>query len=291
MAEYNFLDLLQPAAEYDSASYVVVPVPFDGTSTWIKGADRGPDAIINASSQLELYDIETGIEAWKRGIHTMDFSPEISSPEECVSLVSEKTARIIQAGKIPVILGGEHTVAIGSAWAAADAYSGLTVLQLDAHGDLRQSYQGSRFNHACVMARIREKTPIIQAGIRSLAPEEVPEIDRNRMFTARDIHYSGETWIGRLLPLLTEHVYITLDLDVFDPSCVPATGTPEPGGLGWYEVTALLRAVAEHSRIVGFDIVELCPNGHHASEFLAAKLVYKIITYREEHTDGKTGTA
>lgn len=287
MTPSNFLDLPPEAAEYGPAAYAVLPAAYDGTSTWKKGADRGPDAIIEASSQVELYDIETVGQAWKRGIHTLPPLERFASPEECVTSVQTAAAGIFSDRKVPVILGGEHTVAVGGAWAAADFFQDLTVLQLDAHGDLRESYEGSRFNHACVMARVRERVPVIQAGIRSISPEEAEKIDRDRTFFARDIHAEPQKWIEGLLPLLTPRVYITLDLDVFDPAYVPSTGTPEPGGLDWYQVTGLLRAVAARSRIVGFDVTELCPGGHHASEFLAAKLIYKIMNYREEYTNGK----
>jgi len=291
MVPSNFLDLPPEAAEYGPAAYAVLPAGYDGTSTWKKGADRGPDAILEASSQVELYDIETGGQAWKRGIHTLPHvsAPSVTfvSPEECVASVQSAAAKIFADGKVPVILGGEHTVAVGGAWAAADFFRDLTVLQLDAHGDLRDSYEESGFNHACVMARIRERSPIVQAGIRSISPEEAEIIDRDRTFFAREIHCGNGGWIERLLPLLTTRVYITLDLDVFDPAYVPSTGTPEPGGLDWYQVTGLLKAVAARSQIVGFDVTELCPGGHHASEFLAAKLIYKIMSYREEYTNGK----
>ena len=291
MQQCNFLDLPPEASQFASALYTVLPVPYDGTSTWKKGADRGPDAILSASAQVELYDIDTSLEAWKRGIHTTAPLGPFSSPRHCVSAVRQAVGGLLEEGKITVILGGEHTVSIGAAWAAADKYQDLTVLQLDAHADLRQSYEGSRFNHACVMARIGERAPFIQAGIRSLSPEEAPHITGERTFFARDIHRSGPDWMEQLLPLLTERVYITLDLDVFDPAYIPATGTPEPGGLDWYQVTDLLRRVATMSEIVGFDVVELCPTGHHASEFLAAKLTYAIMNYIEEKRDEKRGPA
>ena len=187
---------------------------------------------------------------------------------------------LLEKQKFPVLLGGEHSVSIGAFEAMANRYDNLTILQLDAHSDLRDEYEGSRYNHACVMARAKEYAPIVQVGVRSMDTAEKKNMDFGRVFFAHDIcGWSTADWIEQVIPKLTENVYLTIDLDVFDPSIMPATGTPEPGGLGWYDVIALIRAACSQRNLVGFDIVELCPHEHlWASDFLAAKLLYKTLT-------------
>ncbi|MBN1534267.1 MAG: agmatinase [Spirochaetes bacterium] len=268
--------------EYDSlerAGAVIIPVPYDGTSTWMKGADRGPDAIIEASAQVELYDIETGREPYRVGIYTDGPVMDSSSPEAMVRAVEERVGIHMDAGRFAVVLGGEHSVSVGSVQAHARRHGDLSVLQLDAHADLREEYHGSRYNHACVMARVRELCPAVQVGIRSMDVSEREGLGKGRTFFAHEI--AGERkWIDAAVARLTGNVYITIDLDVFDPSIMPSTGTPEPGGLDWYEVLALLKRVAEKRRIVGFDVVELCPSAQNRhADFLAAKLVYKLLAY------------
>ncbi len=278
----SFLALNGEKTDFDNASYVVIPVPYDGTSTWIKGADRGPDAIIRASAHLELYDMETERECYTAGIHTAPVIRVEGGPECWTAAVADAAGCVFDAGKVPIVLGGEHSVSIGSALAAASRFQKLTVLQLDAHADLRESLEGSRYNHGCVMARIGEQVPIIQTGIRSMSSEELPRFQPNRAVTAEEVS-SGKKWINKICSLLTEDTYITIDLDVFDPSVIPSTGTPEPGGLNWYQVTGLLREVCRCSRVIGFDVVELCPGQDHASNFTAAKLIYTLISYMEEN--------
>jgi len=258
---------------------VVVPVPYDGTSTWHKGADAGPQALLDASAAVELYDIETGLEAWRAGIRTLPAIDCPADPRAMSDVVREQVASILAGGELPVVIGGEHSVTIGAVEAAADRFSDLTVLQIDAHADTRERYEGSTHNHACVMARARERCAILQVGIRAVDAEEMPGIDPDRVFWAHDIvPAADDAWMDRVIASLTPHVYVTIDLDAFDPSLVPATGTPEPGGLGWYAVNRLLRRVARASHVVGFDVVELLPSaGQHASAFVAAKLVYRFL--------------
>jgi agmatinase len=258
---------------------VVVPVPYDGTSTWHKGADAGPRALVEASAAVELYDIETGREPWRDGIRTLADLECPLDPEGMTASVWEAVDAILEGGELPVVIGGEHSVTIGAVNAAADRFDDLTVLQIDAHADTRESYEGSSHNHACVMARARERCPIIQVGIRSTDAAEMPGLDPARVFWAHDIVPArDDSWMDEVVGLLTPNVYVTIDLDAFDPSLIPATGTPEPGGLEWYPVNRLLRRVARSSRVVGFDVVELLPaEGHHASAFTAAKLVYRFL--------------
>lgn len=272
-----FLDLAAEFRHPERAAAAILPVAYDATSTWKKGADRGPAAILEASTQVELYDIETASEPYRHGIATLDEVRLDGAPEELVEEVERRTAAILERGQLPVILGGEHSVSIGAIRAAAAAAAGMSVLQIDAHADTRDSYHGSPYNHACVMARARELCPVVQVGIRSLDVAELEALDTRRVFWGHELH-GGDQWLARVVDLLTAEVYVTIDLDAFDPALMPATGTPEPGGMSWQQVTALLAAVAAARRIVGFDVVELLPQpGDHACDFLAAKLVHRLL--------------
>ena len=274
-----FGDFTPEQIAYDTAEVAILPVPYDGTSTWIKGADRGPEALLDASFNLEFYDIETGTEVYKRGIATLDPVLEDSSPEAMADEVERRMERILTDGKFPVLIGGEHSVSISAFRAVARCYPNLSILQLDAHSDMRDEYEGSACNHACVMARAKELTPYItQVGIRSTAREELHNIDSKRTFYAHRIA-EDDSWVERVSAQLGDEVYITIDLDVFDPAYLPSTGTPEPGGLSYREVMTLLRRVISEHRVVGLDVVELCPNPHaKASDFLAAKLIYQFLS-------------
>ena len=277
----NFGGIPPTYSAYDSSPIVILPVPFDATSTWIKGADMGPDAILEASANMELYDIETDSEVYLKGIHTAEPVLEKSSPEALAVKVYASVSEFLDDGKFIVTLGGEHSVTIGAVQAYAEKIHGLCVLQIDAHTDLRQEYEGSRFNHACVMARVREWCPVVQVGIRSMDVVEKPFINRDRIFFAKDIVGGNQRWIDDVVEKLDYHVYVTIDLDGFDPSIMPATGTPEPGGLGYYDVINLMRKLIVKKKLVGFDVVELCPiENNKASDFLASKLIYQILSYQ-----------
>jgi agmatinase len=278
----GFGDLPEPFADPQRARVAIIPVPYDGTSTWLKGADRGPQAILDASAHLELYDIQTASEPYRLGILTDPPVTEGSSPEAMAQAVEQRVAGHLRAGRLPVVLGGEHSVSIGAMRAAAARYPGLSFLQLDAHTDLRPEYEGSRYNHACVMARARELGPIVQVGIRSMDVSETEGLDPRRVFYAGELAggRARRGWARQVVRRLGQRVYLTLDLDVFDPSILPSTGTPEPGGLGWYPVLELLALVCRRRELVGFDVVELAPSGARAPDFLAAKLVYKLLAYQ-----------
>jgi len=273
----GFGDLPAAYRDRERARVAVIPVPYDGTSTWLKGADRGPQAILDASAHLELYDIETESEPYRLGIWTDEPVSEGSSPEAMVQAVEARVAGHLAAGRFPVVLGGEHSVTAGAVRAVARHHPGVSVLQLDAHTDLREEYEGSPYNHACVMARVRELAPIVQVGIRSMDAAERASLDLSRVFFAERIQ-GRRDWIDGVLALLGPQVYLTFDLDALDPSIMPSTGTPEPGGLSWYETLELLARVGHE--LVGFDVVELAPSANRAPDFLAAKLVYKLLAYR-----------
>lgn len=274
----NFCGLAGEHASYEHARVVVLPVPFDRTSSWKRGSRRGPSAIIEASRHLELYDLETGRETYLQGIHT--HSPvRARGSGKMIEKVYRRVRDCIDDGKLVVTLGGDHSVALGSIRAHAETYAGLSLLQLDAHADLRESYHGNLYSHASVMARAGELIyDRVAVGVRSMDSSEVEPAGGETLITAAEVHRS-RNWKKRVAAALRDYVYVTVDLDVFDPSLIPSTGTPEPGGLNWYQVTDLLRAVSESAHIVGFDLVELIPTNHHASDFTAAKLVYRLLGY------------
>lgn len=288
----NFGGLPKEVLDRKKARYSVLPVPYDLTASYISGMRNGPRAIIEASTHMELYDEELKCEPYEAGIETLPFlEPTALGPEEMIKKVRTATDGILASGKVPVLLGGEHSVTLGAVQSLLDKYPELSVLQLDAHADMRDAYQDSPFNHACVARRISEVCPIVQVGIRSLSVEEAEFLSARkagRKKAAANIktHYAMEAvkTIGdKVARELTGDVFITVDLDVFDPSIMPATGTPEPGGLLWYDALCVLRKIIEKKRVVGFDVVELCPlPGNIAPDFLAAKLVYKIMGYMNE---------
>ena len=276
----NFGDIPVKYADENTAKIVILPVPYDDTSTWLKGADKGPAAITEASANMELFHIETDTEVYINGIYTAPPVTENSTPEAMAEAVYKQVRRYLEHGKFIVTTGGEHSISIGAIRAHAEAFEDFCILQLDAHADLREEYEGSRFNHACVMARAKECGKIIQAGIRSMDSSEKENMNPENMFFAHYIH-SNPSWIKEIAEKLAKNVYITIDLDVFDPAIMPSTGTPEPGGLSWYDVISLMRTVNEKSNITGVDIVELCPQEtNKAPDFLAAKLIYNILSYK-----------
>lgn len=276
----NYGDIPKKYSNRQDSKIVVLPVPYDATSTWVKGADKGPKAIIEASANMELYDTETDSEVYKHGIFTDKPVNADLTPPKIIASVEGGVLENIKKGKFTVVIGGEHSVSIGAIQACSKKYKDMCVLQLDAHSDLREEYNGSRYNHACVMARIKEICPIVQVGIRSMDYSELKSAERKRIFFAEDIQKDHQ-WVKKVTGLLSDKVYITLDLDVLDPSIMPSTGTPEPGGLLWYDILGLLKEVTKKKELIGFDVVELCPNPNNKSpDFLASKLIYKILSYK-----------
>jgi len=263
-----------------TSKVAILPIAYDETSTWKKGADKGPLAILEASQALEWFDRETSSEPYKIGIHTYPIQKDFISPKSMVNYIKNKTKKIIDKQQFYIGIGGEHSVSIGAIYAFAEEYKDLSVLQIDAHADLRDKYLGSKYNHACVMRRAREVADIVQVGIRSFDKCEYDTMDKNKVFFAEDI-YNSISWIPKVIDKLSDNVFITIDLDGFDPSILPATGTPEPGGLMWYQTLQLLKEVFAKKNVVGCDVVELCPNEYSASsDFFAAKLIYKMIGYK-----------
>lgn len=276
-----------PAAysSLDTSKIVLIPVPYDGTSTWQKGADKGPEAFLKASENMELYDIETNSEVYKQGVYLAEAIEEKSSPEAVVAEVYKTVKAYILRNKFVTVFGGEHSISIGTIEAFNECFDDLTVLHIDAHADLRASYQGSACNHACALYQASQSTNLIQVGIRSMDSAETTVMDPDKTWFAHDM-VNEEYWMDNVIDALSQDVFITFDLDAFDPSIMPSTGTPEPGGLLWYETLDFLRRVFEQRNVVGFDIVELCPREEDkSSDFLAAKLYYKMLTYKFERKD------
>lgn len=279
----NFGGIPPEMSDWAKARFAVLPVPYDHTTTFQPGTRKGPKATIEASAYIELYDEELRMEPAEAGIYTFDLLDVTVNPEETLYRVQNVITDILKERKIPVTIGGEHSITFGAVKALRDKYSNLSVLQLDAHADMRKEYQGIGLSHACVMRRISDlNIDIVQVGIRSMSKEEAEYIQRaNNIFTYYAANIIGRyDWVDDAISHLSENVYITIDVDVFDPAYIPATGTPEPGGLDWYQVTGFLNRVSRRCKIVGFDAVELCPiPGQVASDFLVAKLLYKLMGY------------
>mgnify|MGYP001627773443 FL=1 len=280
MSTKTYAGIPQKYAALETSKIVLIPVPYDGTSTWQKGADKGPEAFLEASENMELYDIETQTEVYKQGVYLADAITEKSSPEAVVSEVHQITKDYIKRNKFVTVFGGEHSISIGTIRAFNECFDNLTVLHIDAHADLRKEYEGSSCNHACAVYEASQTTNLIQVGIRSMDIAETRVMDQDKVFFAHDM-VKDEYWVDKVIEALGDNVFITFDLDAFDPSILPSTGTPEPGGLLWYETLDFLKQVFEERNVVGFDIVELCPKeDEKSSDFVAAKLYYKMLSYK-----------
>jgi agmatinase len=283
LAAGEFCGTTPSPTDFERARVVILPVPLDRTTSYVPGTRNGPHEILVASSHMELWDEETETDVHSVGIFTL---PEMEFPfatmEEVMQEIRRVADEIVSRDKFPVVLGGEHSITAPVVAAVASRYPGLSVLQIDAHADLRESFMGTPLNHACAMRRVLEYARTTQVGIRSLSPEEAaiaPTLPTEIFYDFNMRQH--DDWIERIVESLSETVYITIDCDGFDPAIMPAVGTPEPGGLTWYEALTLLRRVIESRRVVGCDIVELCPMpGNVAPNFLCAKLIYKILTYR-----------
>lgn len=275
---YNFSGIEPALSTFDKAKVVVFPVPYDSTTCYRSGARNGPHAIITASRQIELYDEELDYEPAGVGIHTLDeLEPSMNSPRETIERVEKVIAEIVENKKFPLMLGGEHSISLGAVRALVKVYGNMSVLQFDAHTDLRDEFEGTKFGHTSVMRRISELCDTVQVGVRDMSLEEAEFVRKKKLkiFYARSSPKPRE-----VVSHLKKDVYVSIDLDVFDPSEVPAVGTPQPGGLHWYDIITLLREVASKRNVVGFDVVELCPiEGDISSDFLAARLAYKFLGY------------
>ncbi|RLC35280.1 MAG: agmatinase [Candidatus Nealsonbacteria bacterium] len=258
--------------EYEKAKVVIFPVPYNSTTYWKSGTKEGPRAIIEASRHIELYDLETKKDPSKEGIFTLEpLEPSKNSPQETLARIKSVMDKLLADGKFPIMLGGEHSITLGAIQAFKEKFIDFSVLQIDAHSDLRDEFEGTKYHHASVMKRVKDLgISTTQVGIRSVSEGEELE----------NVFFTPDLPVDKIVSTLKKNVYLTFDLDAFDPSIMPSVGTPEPGGLGWYEVLNLIREVSKKRKIIGADVVELDPiPGLVAPDFLAAKLVYKIISY------------
>src|SRR5438093_1248169 len=278
-----FAGVKPTTSDFDRARVVILPIPLDRTTSYVAGTRTGPHEILVASSHMELWDEETATDVHGIGIYTL---PEMELPfagmDEVIQEIRRVASELVTRGKFPVVLGGEHSITAPVVAAVAAKHPGVSVLQIDANADLRDSFMGTPHNHACAMRRVLEYARCTQVGIRSLSPEEAAAAPTLPTEIFYDFNMrQHEDWIERIVDSLSETVYITIDVDGFDPAIMPATGTPEPGGLAWYEALALLRRVIASRHVVGCDVVELSPiPGMAAPNFMCAKLIYKILTYR-----------
>ncbi|WP_394366803.1 agmatinase [Blattabacterium cuenoti] len=281
----TFAGISKKYATIEKSKTVLIPVPYDSTQTWKKGSKKGPEAFLSASEHIELYDIETDSEVYKRGIFIV---PPITnnsiSSKEMVKKVYNVTKKYLFKEKFVTLIGGDHSISIGSIRAFGEKYPKLSILHMDAHIDLRTAYKGNPYNHACSMHEASKKYPLIQIGIRSMDILEKKFLQKGNVFYMHEI-YQNDLWMKKAIQKLSKYVFISIDIDVFDPSIAPSTGTPEPGGLDWYTTLKFFKKVFEKKEIIGFDIVELLPNEKESStDFLAVKLYYKLLSYKYELT-------
>jgi agmatinase len=277
---FNFLGIPPGHSSLEDSRVIVLPVPYESTTSYQAGTRDAPHEIIRASRNVELYDEETGKETYKIGIHTLEeMIPVLGNADAMMEEIYHVSRQIVQLEKFQVTLGGEHSITSPIVRAHLEQYPGLAVLQIDAHADLRDSWEGSPYSHASAMRRVVELCPVIGVGIRNISIDEVEDLPKlqSSIFTMKDIRQDPQ-WFVKVVDKLPEHVYLTIDVDGFDSSVMPATGTPEPGGLTWYDVMELGRELTDRRKVVGLDLVELCPQGgSKAHAFLCAKLVYRLV--------------
>lgn len=278
----NFGALPPRYSQYESSKVIIIPVPYEQTVSYKRGTKEGPRAIIEASKNIELYDEELEEEIYRVGIHTMDeIELLLGDPKDSLDKIFDLISQEIGKGRLMIALGGEHSITVPSVRAHKEVYKNLSVLQLDAHADLRDSYLGTKYSHACVVKRLLDEAPVVQVGIRSLSKEEASLAKKRKdsIFYAKDLYKKSISY-EEIIHCLSEEVYVTIDLDVLDPSVMPSVGTPEPGGLQWYDMLDFLNALSQKRRIIGFDVVELSPiPGNISPDFLTARLIYKLIGY------------
>lgn len=280
---FNFGAIPSQLAEYKKSNVIILPVPYDATTSYKSGTRGGPRAIINASGNMELFDEETSVNISNMGICTLDELDVVVDPEKMVQRVYETYKQLLIDGKKVVMIGGEHSLSLGPVKALKEKYPAISVLCIDAHSDMASEDRGTKFYHGSVARRISEICPIVQVGVRSIAAEHIAYSAQKgiKIFYAADIAKSNDNkWVEEAISGLSEHVYVTIDLDALDTSIMPSVGTPEPGGLQWYTLLKLLRMAGEKKNVLGFDVMELCPvPGNVAPDYAAAKIIKKFIAY------------
>ncbi len=278
---FNFGALPHEMADYDKAGIVILPVPYDGTTSYKAGTRDGPHAIIDASRFVEFYDEESGKNYSETGICTLDEMETVDDAKGTIDRVYEATKAIIADNKKFVMLGGEHSLTSGAVRAFREKFQNLSVLHIDAHADMADINGESKWDHGCVARRVYEMCPAVLAGIRSLSEEEAEFIEKEKIpvyWAHKILTQNDDSWMDEAVSKLSDTVYVTIDLDALDPSIMPSVGTPVPGGFQWFTLLKLLRKLAESKKVVGFDLMELMPiPGQHAPDFTAAKLAYKLI--------------
>lgn len=280
---HQFGGALPEVCTFAEAAAVILPAPLDRTTSYVPGTRNGPREILLASAQVELWDEELGVDVHTKGIYTLpEMDLTYGSMDDQLAAIKKAAAAVIEAKKFLITLGGEHSITSPLVDATAHTYKGVSVLQIDAHADLRNGYQGQHHSHAAAMRRTLDHAPVVQVGIRNISEEEVQALPSLKTTIFYDWNMRDDArWMERVVDALSDTVYITIDLDGLDPATMPAVGTPEPGGLSWRELTKLLRRVFEAKRVVAADVVELCPlPGIASPNFIAAKLVYKLLTYK-----------
>ncbi|WP_185872728.1 agmatinase [Blattabacterium cuenoti] len=283
MNKTTFAGIPQEYATLETSKIVIIPIPYDDTVTWKKGAQYGPNAFLKASQYLELYDIETNSEVYKRGIFLASpINKFNNSPTKMIHNIYSITKKYLLKNKFVTIIGGEHSISIGSIRAFGELFENLSILHMDAHADLRPIYNNNPYNHACSMYEASKKYTLVQIGIRSMDIQETKYVQKGNIFYNHDI-YNNKTWMEQAINKLSNNIFISIDIDVFDPGIAPSTGTPEPGGMLWYNTLLFLKQVFTTKQVVGFDIVELSPNNNeYSTDFLVAKLFYKLLSYKYE---------
>ncbi|WP_445731182.1 agmatinase [Mariniflexile sp.] len=280
MTNNTYAGIPEEFAKLEQAKIVLIPVPFDGTSTVQKGAEKGPEAFLNASNHMELYDIETDTEVYQQGVYLADAVEDNATPKDLVEAVHQTTKKYIKKNKFVTVFGGEHVVSMGTIRAFNEMFPSLTVLNIGAHAHLRKTKNGSSINNACALHEANQTANLIQVGIRSMSGKEKTMADIDKTYFAHEMAVD-DTWMDSAIDQMTDNVFINFNLSALDISIMPSTTAPLPGGLFWYETLDFLKQVFTEKNVVGFDIVELCPNGKQkASDFLAAKLYYKMLSYK-----------
>jgi agmatinase len=278
----NFFELPDALSNYENSKFVILQVPYEKTTTYVNGTKNGPAAFLKASLEFEFYDDELGKDSCGDGICTLNALEIDNKPEIMVDVVKDNVKKLIEDNKFPIIVGGEHTITVGCVKAFNEKYDELSILQLDAHADLKEENYDGKFNHGCAMKRCLDICPsLVPVGIRSLNHDEVDFAKEKdiKIFWAKDV-VDNDNWFEEAISRLSKNVYITIDLDGFDPSWMPAVGNPEPGGLQYYRTLRFLRKVCQERNVVGFDVVELCPiKNDVSSDLAAAKFMYKVIGY------------
>jgi agmatinase len=280
MQTKTYAGIPEEFSKLEQSKIVLIPVPYAGTSSGQKGADKGPEAFLNASENMETYDIETDTEVYQQGIHLVGSITENSSPKAMIDEVHQTVKKHIKKNKFVTVFGGEHAVSIGTIRAFNETFDSLTVLHIGAHADLKQEYNGSKYSHACSMYEASQTTNLIQVGIRSMDTIEKTVMDEDKAYFAHEMALD-DTWMDSAIDQMTDNVFISLNLDALDISIAPSVIRPLPGGLFWYETLEFLKQVFAEKNVVGFDLMELCPNASDkSSDALAAKLYYKMLSYK-----------